>query len=56
MKKIIAVSLLFIILIGFLLVLRGDEDTWICSGGHWIRHGNPTASMSTSKCMEKPGI
>ena len=25
------------------LLLRGDEDTWLCQDGEWTRHGDPTA-------------
>jgi len=33
-----------------LLVLRGDEDTWLCQNGQWVKHGNPSASMPTAGC------
>lgn len=26
------------------------EDDWICSGGMWIKHGMPSASMPTTPC------
>jgi hypothetical protein len=29
------------ILILSLFLLRGDEDTWICRDGQWVKHGNP---------------
>ncbi len=32
------------------LLLRGDEDTWLCQDGQWVRHGNPSAPMPTSGC------
>ena len=32
------------------IVLRGNEDSWICANGAWTRHGNPAASMPTSTC------
>jgi cell wall-associated NlpC family hydrolase len=32
------------------LVLRGDEDTWLCQNGTWVKHGNPSAAMPTSGC------
>lgn len=37
-------------IIFFLRALDGAEDTWICSGGSWVKHGNPTATMPTSPC------
>ena len=38
------------ILFGVLLFLRGDEDTWLCSSGQWVKHGNPSAPMPTMSC------
>lgn len=26
-----------------LIFLRGNEDTWICVDGHWVKHGNPSS-------------
>lgn len=31
-------------------VVGGDEDTWICDNGQWIKHGVPSAPMPTSGC------
>lgn len=28
----------------------GNEDTWICSNGQWVKHGNPSASQPTTGC------
>lgn len=43
--KLILGSILVVLLVGLsgLLALRfsNDEDTWICEGGQWVRHGNP---------------
>jgi len=55
MKRIImAVAAAIIFLagaIGFLrFVIGGDEDTWICVEGQWLRHGNPSAPMPTREC------
>lgn len=57
MKKIL-IPLLLVIVIGLsgLFVARflfgGDEDTWICSGGQWVKHGNPNAPMPQTGCGE----
>jgi hypothetical protein len=51
-KKIVTVAALFIIAVGFLLLLRGNEDTWICSNGNWVKHGHPSASMPTKPCAQ----
>ncbi len=38
--------------IGFVLI-RGEEDTWICVDGQWIKHGNPSASKPDEFCKNK---
>jgi flagellar basal body-associated protein FliL len=56
MKKkviIILVIILIILLAGTaLILLRGDEDTWICNNGQWVKHGNPSAVQpSAGQCL-----
>lgn len=34
------------------IFVRGDEDTWLCQGGQWVKHGMPSAPMPTSRCGE----
>lgn len=53
MKKVIvgAVIILFIA-VGFMLLLRGNEDAWICANGNWVKHGKPSASMPTKPCVQ----
>lgn len=43
---IVAVILVSLIVLGFvLIILRGEEDTWIKDAdGNWIKHGNPSSS------------
>lgn len=57
MKKfILLLSIFAVIAIGALIfrfVAGGDEDTWICENGAWVKHGNPSASQPTSGCGEK---
>ena len=57
MKKAIAIFIivLLFITIGTLLFLRVNEDTWICSNGVWVKHGNPTASKPTTNCTDVKG-
>lgn len=33
-----------------LLLLRGNEDTWICQNGAWVRHGNPFEGPPNTPC------
>jgi len=48
---IIVVVLIFILAVMALaLFLRGDEDTWLCQDGQWVKHGNPSAPMPTLSC------
>lgn len=49
-KILIPIAILAVILAGLLLFARGDEDTWICQNGSWVKHGNPVSPMPTSGC------
>ena len=34
-----------------IILLKGSgEDSWICEGGQWVKHGNPSAPMPTTTC------
>ncbi|MFA6552096.1 MAG: hypothetical protein WCT19_01175 [Candidatus Paceibacterota bacterium] len=47
----IAIVLLAGVAAILLRLASGPEDTWICSGGQWVRHGNPYAPMPpASEC------
>ena len=50
--SIIFTFLLLVLLIIFILrfVVGGDEDTWICEKGVWVKHGNPSAEMPQADC------
>ena len=39
-----------IILIAVLFFMRGNEDTWICENGEWVKHGNPDKEQPTTIC------
>lgn len=44
-KILIAIGIL-IILFAVLILLRGNEDSWIKdNNGNWVRHGNPSSPM-----------
>ncbi|MFH1089536.1 MAG: DUF333 domain-containing protein [Candidatus Uhrbacteria bacterium] len=51
-KKFLIPIAVFALLIVGLAILRFStpEDTWLCSNGAWIQHGNPSASMPTTAC------
>ena len=51
MKRIIFIGIIVVIfLAGALILIRGDEDTWICKEGQWIEHGKPLKPMPTELC------
>ncbi|MCL5433186.1 MAG: hypothetical protein M1524_03700 [Patescibacteria group bacterium] len=35
------------------LLFGGNEDTWICSNGEWVKHGNPKSSMPQTGCGDE---
>jgi len=39
-----------IILLALGLRILSGEDSWVCSGGEWVKHGNPSALMPTLEC------
>lgn len=50
-KKILLIiigSIALILIVRF--VIGGPEDTWICSAGQWVKHGNPISAMPEGKC------
>lgn len=54
-KKCILISLvlagaLVITVIVLRFVVGGPEDTWICDGGEWVKHGNPASSKPPDGC------
>lgn len=50
MKKIVILVILVAAIGAVLILLRGNEDTWICQNGHWVKHGNPSEPMPTTPC------
>lgn len=55
MKKILISGLIALAALAAVLLLRfavgGPEDEWICSGGQWVRHGNPSAPRPEQDCL-----
>lgn len=49
-KIFIAVILVIIVVLG-VRFFSGDEDTWLCQDGGWVKHGNPSAAKPTSVCQ-----
>ena len=44
-----AVVLLLVIVLA-VRFLSGPEDTWICQGTQWVKHGNPSLPMPAEPC------
>lgn len=56
-------NLFFLLFVAIILVcgavlffLRMNEDTWLCTNGQWVKHGNPKAEMPTSGCGNTNGV
>jgi len=51
--KSLLIGILIVLLAGiaaiFLRLAGGPEDTWICSGGQWVKHGAPSAPMPAAE-------
>ncbi len=50
MKKIILLVIIVVAIGAVLVLLRGNEDNWICQNGQWVKHGNPSKPMPTTLC------
>ena len=57
MKKVSIIILLLLFLLACLFVTRfivgGNEDTWICTNGEWVKHGNPINPAPQTGCGQK---
>ena len=52
-KEIIhAIIIALVVAAAVIVVMRifSNEDDWMCSGGQWVKHGNPSAPMPTQPC------
>lgn len=50
-KVVLVLSLLVIGIISARFLFGGNEDTWICENGGWVKHGNPSSSKPTEGCI-----
>ncbi len=54
MKKSILIAGILIIAAGLIIFglrfLSGDEDTWLCQNGEWVKHGNPSGPAPAVGC------
>ena len=56
MKKIGIIILVLMGIVFLLLILRGDEDIWICQKGEWVKHGSPSAEKPEQLCEEEKNL
>ena len=51
-QKTLSVILLVLAVAGGLVFIRflTPEDNWLCAGGEWVKHGNPSAPMPEEPC------
>jgi hypothetical protein len=47
------ILVLFFGVFGWRIQRGGDEDTWICEKGQWVRRGNPVASQPEKECVDE---
>jgi len=52
MTKVIAVVVILIVAGVAIFLIRGDEDTWICENGQWVKHGSPSVAQPDEPCGE----
>ncbi len=46
------IAIVILVALGLMvLALRGEEDTWLCRNGAWVRHGQPAAPMPQEPCL-----
>lgn len=58
MKRLIwkVVVAILVLVVGWLLIrslIGGREDTWLCQGGQWVKHGNPAGVTPDTACLSK---
>lgn len=49
-RRWIILAIILVVLLGLLFFLRGDEDTWLCVNGQWVKHGNPASAQPATSC------
>ncbi len=50
MRKYIGLIVILLVAFAAIMFTRGSEDRWICDGGVWVEHGNPSASKPDGDC------
>ena len=50
-KRFIGILLVALLLGLVVLLLRGNEDGWVCENGAWVKHGNPSTAQPSERCV-----
>ena len=50
MTKKILIALVIVFIAVVALRFFTPEDTWLCQGGEWVKHGSPSVSKPTEIC------
>lgn len=52
MRKVFLILIIILAVLTAILFIRlwTPEDDWICQGGQWVKHGNPSAPAPTREC------
>lgn len=49
-SKIVIGAFILGMLVGALIMLRWNEDSWLCEDGQWVMHGHPFTAMPLTPC------
>ena len=56
-KALFIIVIIAVLFLGMVLLIRfvfgGNEDTWICKNGAWVKHGNPSQPMPVIPCEKE---
>ena len=49
-KNIFRIIIIVVIIFIVVRIFSGNEDTWLCKNGEWIKHGDPSTEKPTKGC------
>jgi len=50
-KNIFRIIIIVVFIFIVARIFSGNEDTWICQNGDWIKHGNPSSEKPLVRCF-----
>jgi hypothetical protein len=48
--SLIVTAILAVSVLSIRIIFGGNEDTWICQSGAWVKHGNPSSPKPEGGC------